>query len=228
MAWHTSNNQNNGFEPTDTSWQVGSFVTAMIWIKLETTALGTIFRKNPGSGAPRFNMDMSVSGPKVQFGSNANGGFANKVHSAVLSVGPWYCLIGRRGNNEQGISINGDIQIGTDAFGTMNDGPVVMGVIASDAGGSAGAIFHGWAAEFAVWDAYLSDDQLAGLSRGASPVTIRRDVLKMYSPMYGTPAPLLDVSGTGRHLNRIGTDAAMIAEPTIHPPVARPYGFSTA
>jgi hypothetical protein len=81
---------------------------------------------------------------------------------------------------------------------------------------------QGRLAEIAVWDAALTDGEVALLARGVSPWRIRPGNLKLYYPLYGSasPEPNLAVGGTTYQLTVTGTPVQ-----ADHAPVASPFAF---
>jgi len=76
--------------------------------------------------------------------------------------------------------------------------------------------FDGRIAEPGIWDVALSDDEIAALARGISPLRIRRSNLLAYWPLLGIDSPETDLSGHGRNLTMTGTPAR-----ADHAPITR-------
>jgi len=79
--------------------------------------------------------------------------------------------------------------------------------------------FKGRIAEAAVWDAALTDVEVAALAAGVSPLRVRSGNLKGYWAVFGV-SPETDFSGRGNNLTVTGTTIA------DHAPVAPQFGFS--
>lgn len=75
--------------------------------------------------------------------------------------------------------------------------------------------FSGRIAEVGVWNAALSDDEVASLAKGYSPALIRPMSLVAYWPLIGHTSPEQDVRG-GTHLTVTGATAAAHC-PIIYP-----------
>lgn len=65
--------------------------------------------------------------------------------------------------------------------------------------------FDGALAEIAIWDAALSDGEMAALAKGVSPRLFRPGNLKGYWPLWGSSSPERDYSGGGSHATLNGS-----------------------
>lgn len=78
--------------------------------------------------------------------------------------------------------------------------------------------FGGDVAEVAIWGVALSDDEVALLAKGVSPLTVRPGDLVFYAPLLGKHSPEIDLIGA-RGLT-VNASAAAAAHPRIfYPPV---------
>ena len=80
-----------------------------------------------------------------------------------------------------------------------------------------GTDFDGDIAEAAIWDTDLTNEEVAALGKGASPLTIRPGNLVAYWPMIRDSGTLNDKLGVN-NLNLIGTTG-----PANHPRIATPF-----
>lgn len=79
-----------------------------------------------------------------------------------------------------------------------------------------GPYFDGYIAEVAIWNASLSDPEVAILALGYSPLLIRPQNLVAYWPLIGRTSPEIDIVG--------GFDLTLFSSPTTiaHPPMFYP------
>jgi len=84
-------------------------------------------------------------------------------------------------------------------------------------GGGPGNYYDGLLAEWAIWNAELTDAEIAILAKGVSPLLVRPQSLAAYWPLASGQSPEIDIVG--------GYDLTLNAAPTIadHAPVA--YSF---
>jgi hypothetical protein len=80
-------------------------------------------------------------------------------------------------------------------------------------------------AEAAIWDVALSDEEIASLAKGVSPLLVRPASLVFYAPIFGTQSPEPEIVGA-RDLTVTGTSKS--AHPRIFRPTAKILAFPSA
>lgn len=83
-------------------------------------------------------------------------------------------------------------------------------------GGTLGSFFDGRLAEVGVWNVALSDEEVASLATGVSPLLVRPHALVSYVPVFGRASPEVDMV---RADTLTVTGTAPVAP---HPPIAFP------
>lgn len=186
---------------------LGTTASFHIWARITTGGVNNELISKWGSGQLGYNF-LIGTGNNLGLTDPNN---VTVVSASALSTGVWYALGGRfTGANKQ-VLING-VQDGSSAFsGSIPNVSSALKIGADDFGSN---FFHGRLAEAAIWDVSLSDAEFLALARGASPLSIRRDHLKLYMPLFGVASPEPDISGAGK----TGTTTAAVAD---HAPVGR-------
>lgn len=145
---------------------------------------------------------------KIYWQSNATGTGGSAVSTAAVPNGSWFHGLGvESATNSRAVYINGGSK-GTDTTNaTQPTGLDRMMVGGADHSGVNGReIFPGTLAEWALWDAALTDAEATMLSLGVSPLFIRPGNLLVYYPLVGRYSPEIDTVG-GFNQTLTGTPA---------------------
>lgn len=156
-------------------------------------------------------------GMQVSSGSNSQA-----VTSAGPSANVWFHAAGWvASSTSRAAYLNGGNK-GTDSTSIANP----TGLNETDVGvywsstGRAGW-FAGAVAEAAIWNAVLSDAEIAALAAGVLPRRVRPQNLLAYWPLGGLLAPEPDLSGNAQNLTVAGATAANHAPVTLLTPKKR-------
>lgn len=90
------------------------------------------------------------------------------------------------------------------------------------------AFFNGRIAEAAIWSVALTDDEVAQLSRGVSPLRIQSQSLVAYWPLYGNGSPEPDYGGGVNNLTLTGSPPQADHSPRTQPPFGHARAWSGA
>lgn len=85
--------------------------------------------------------------------------------------------------------------------------------------------FAGRLAELGIWNVALTDEEIAALAKGSSPLRIRPESLKGYWPFYGVGSPEPDYSSAGQHMTLVNTPAQGDHCPYIRPAFGYDLGW---
>jgi len=77
-------------------------------------------------------------------------------------------------------------------------------------------------AHVAIWNVALTDQEIAALARGTSPLSIRPQNLVFFAPLDGRASPEIDYTRNGNDLTLTGSPAVAATSP----PVAAPWDFA--
>lgn len=186
----------------------------------------TLVQISDSSGAGKFDswyirIDDS-SGKNRPQAIMRNGALNNALCSAEISVNTWHHICGVWAATDSGaIYLDGGNKAtdstnvtGITGLDSTQLGRVDLGTFQDD-------YFDGRMAEAAIWDVALTDEQVAALAAGASPMHVSPSAPVGYWPLYASQTGnAIDYSGNGNDLTEMS--AIGVAD---HAPVAPPWGF---
>lgn len=197
-------------------------MTISFWIYPTTIAHANIFGRYNTSGTEQY---IFCIGDTVLSGSTS-GCFLIGSYSAIsgvyggcgiLTANKWYNFVVRVDNtgaifgspavtfNIFGSGVNCS---GSQAFRERRGASSASAKINCADQTHATVCFEGNMAELGVWNAVLSNGELASLQMGIPPRKVRRTALKAYYPLYGIASPEPDLSGSVNNGVLTGTTSA--------------------
>lgn len=205
--------------PTDIT---GTALTVSVWLNRDTT---------PGAGSfpgiivkggditnqtiRQYTLYLNQNDAKPVFDAGDSGGADTVIAGAAPALNTWEHVAGRKdgtGASALAVFLNGSKTTGSSNRSMQNlSGNLFFGTWA--VGGNA---FDGKLAEVAIWDAALSDDEIASLAKGFSALLVRPQSLQGYWPIIGNASPEPDL--------RNGNNATLTGSPTAfpHPRILKP------
>lgn len=147
--------------------------------------------------------------------ADSGGGFNAAFSTAQMSASTWHHCGGVWASSSPYRAAYLDGVRGTDNSSVVTTPSVDNMAVGRLHDASPNWYFDGRIAECAVWDAELTDAEMAALASRASPLTIRPQSLVAYWPIYGRHSPEIDVIGAFP-LTLNGTPGQ-----SDHPPIIR-------
>lgn len=190
-------------------------LTIACWYNSDTqTANQTLVAVNDASANNQFALKLqgAAVGDPVRATTTVAGNSSNADTSVGYTAGAWQhgCAVYASATSRAAY-LNGGSK-GTNAVSR-----IPTGITEIDIGQSGSTIFFsGLLAEVGIWDIDLTDDEVASLAKGFSPLFIRPANLIFYAPIIGKSSPELDLVG-GLSLTLSGTAKAE------HPLVINPH-----
>lgn len=167
--------------------------------------------------------EIEITENNGNFGANLRaaysaGGVSKTINNPTLSSGAWHhlAITWDRGADQFKFYEDG-VQVGTTQTGLGT--PTGTGVTAFYIGNNPfNESFGGSMAEVAAWTVALSASDVASLYSGISPSLVRRDKLKIYTPLRGDSSPEPDLA--------TGSGWTLVNSPTktTHPRMLAPAG----
>lgn len=192
----------------------GSFGAAAVpktiaaWVRLPTiAALHTVVDlHNSGAALDRNSFKLEISASGLIRAVAADGSAATPASSATTMVAnTWHhaCAVFTSATSRAAYLDGGNKGTNTTSRTPSSINQITLGC---ENGSSKGNPFGGWLYGVSIWDAALTDADVASLAGGASPLQIRPDVLTHHFPMLGVvaanlgnvvaPGGLLTVTGS--------------------------------
>jgi Concanavalin A-like lectin/glucanases superfamily len=140
-------------------------------------------------------------------------GVSDAVTSTTISADTWFHMMATIDTSMRKVYLNGG-GTGTSTGSSSPSGiaNLVLGADRVFFGFGDPAYFNGWKknlAEAAIWDIVLSDEEVAILASGISPLLVRPDHLVSYWPLIGCQDPEIDAFGAASlSVNGSGMGAA--------------------
>lgn len=196
-------------------------MTIACWARTASTATNQVIAavgRRSTSSAARYQLYFRSTGHIAAFCQNSGGTSTSTIEDSAGSTyaaNTWYhcCAvfgsttsraIYRDGGNSS--TSTSSVTVGTvdtTTIGARYDGSVF------------GLYLNGQVAEFAVWSAALTTEEIASLAKGVSPLSIRPDSLATYTPLFGNNSPEEDWFGSTGYTVSSATKVA-------HPPISYP------
>lgn len=181
-------------------------------------ANGTIASAN-GAGGDRHELRCSTAA-KVEAVSRMAGpttGSATISTTAVINTWSHACGVFASATSRSAY-LNGAGKV-TNA---TNITPVAMSAFTI---GATPSVFVGLIADVALWNVALTDAEILALSKGVSPMRVRRESLVSYIPLYGAESPEPDLVAARTY--SIGTTTKGTHSAPVAPSMRRMWNFST-
>lgn len=174
-----------------------------------------------GTANHRFSLDAngSAAGDPIRAGANTAAGLAVASTSTGYAINTWQHACGVwASTTDRKAYLNG----GGEGTNTTSRVPAGMNstYIGARHNAAVDTFIVGFIAEAAIWNAALNTSEIAALARGVSPLRIRPDNLKFYSPLFGVGSPEPDYIG-GFHLTLNNAPTQ-----TDHAPVMPPFAYA--
>lgn len=151
----------------------------------------------------------------------------NAVTSTSVTLNAWNHACGVwAATNDRRAFLNGGGK-GTDTS-SVTDATWTGTEIGRLGGSGAAAYMDGRIAEVSVWNADLSDAEVAALGAGASPLQIRRGSLVAYWPLFGLASPEPEYVGSGKGMTVTGATLADHAPVRSSFAIPGPWGWPGA
>lgn len=188
-------------------------ITLSAWVYLDSASAASAAGSVGSAGNTRCHFGISSGGVPVATSATTSGTSGNAIGPSGLSTATWYCLTATfASTTERKIYVDGVPQATNTTsinVGTLDRTTIGMRVAAS----AAGLFWPGRIAEFAVWNATLTDAEIASLAAGAKPIRVRPASLRVYVPLPGEVSPEINFIGTAATLTNAPT---AIAHPRVY------------
>lgn len=160
-------------------------ITLSLWVRLEsTTAEMKPLAKWADSGS-QFSYLMAVQTDGTARFATFTGGTDIVDGTMNLDDGQWHHVAGTYDGSNIRIYMDGGEEGSTVATGSIASTTAPFRLGAGSGGSGTEGPFDGEIGHGAIWDAALTDQEVASLAAGVSPLRIRRDNLIFYAPVNG-------------------------------------------
>lgn len=195
----------------------GTELTISAWLKVTASAVSRFIcsKETESSANGQYALYVGATTEKLQFRISDNVPNADAVASAnIVPAGVWCHVCGRKTSGLLGVFINGilDAQVASAKSIANSANSFILGNRQAN-----NTPYLGLMAEVAVWNAALSDAEVAALAKGMSPYHFRRNNLRHYSSLLGVATPEADQSGYVANLALTGS----VPAGADHAPVGR-------
>jgi hypothetical protein len=153
------------------------------WARADSGSTQAIMSLSTNGGTARYTLAAagSVGGDPLQAGTTNSGGTgANAVTSSGFSSAWFHGAAVFASTTSRAAYINGGSK-GTDATNITGGADRIL--IGARISTTVGAFLLGECAEVGVWNIALSDDDVASLATGMSPLLVRPEGLVFYAPL---------------------------------------------
>ncbi len=183
-------------------------ITIAAWIYADSTASAMAVGSVTSGSLTRCQLGLGTGGLPNATTVNTGGTSASAQGASGISAGTWYHLVGTfTSSTDRKVFLDGVQQAANTTsitLGTVNRTTIGMRV----ASNAVGLFWDGRIAEFAVWNATLSDAEIASLAAGAKPIRVRPASLRVYVPLAGEASPEINFIGTAATLTNAPTSVA--------------------
>lgn len=191
-------------------------LTLSIWVNMATYAqfAGTLCRVASNSW---FNIGSTVVFPGTTAAYQHDGTSAGLVKTSAIPASTWVHLCGVfPDNGSRSVFLNGAAKVTDTTTCVATTLERTMVGTAYAVGAIYAPNFGGDIAEFAIYNAALTDAEVALLAAGNPASVVRAANLAAYYPLLGTTSPEPDMQG--------GTGLTLVGAPTAapHPPILSP------
>ncbi|MHC4610868.1 MAG: LamG-like jellyroll fold domain-containing protein [Planctomycetota bacterium] len=164
---------------------VGPPLTISAWFNKDggstVELIGGEYAKGAGGNRHRYAVGTNVA-DRFTFQTVGFVGTFTAITTNTITPGTWHHGLGRTsGVAYREAVLDGDI--GNKGANTGNQTAAVDSIIIGARGETASQDWIGRVQEFAMWNAYLNDDEAIALSKGFSPKLVRHQDLVFYAPM---------------------------------------------
>jgi hypothetical protein len=198
------------------------------WFTIDSAERDFMTKGWVGNANRRWAVGRSTAGVPL-FSARLNSGYTQCFGSTTMSSGVLYHIHGQKTSGQMEVYLNGSVN-GTNVNGNgVADGPAPFGIGNGDDNSH---YMYGDVGECYMYSTNLTAGEILSLSRGASPLTVRRGNLAGYWPLYPnqpydwTSGPWFpDHSSSGIELRYQFSGSPGFS--TIHPPVQPPSTVGT-
>lgn len=195
----------------------GTALTVSAWVNPDTAnSLDFVVSKGVDTTNVQYNLYGNSGTLATELGDAT--GHDDASFAAAYVTGSWQHLAVRKnGTGAVAIALfrNGSLLVsGVSNRSIQNTANALF--IGQRSDNNAITAMDGLVAEVAIYNAALSDPQIASLAAGANPTTVQAANLKGYWPLYGDVSPEPDYSGSGNVATIVGT----VPKGATHPAVA--------
>lgn len=223
--------QNNSLHASVTAGFVGYPLTTAIWCRitgsLDSNQVLFSYWDNGAFNGNYLEFQGATAGDPVVIGMYNDFFTAGSATSTSgVSVNTWHHVCGvNSASNSHKIFLDG----GSSATSTFNHTGIANcdELEFADHDQFTGNNLDGMLAHAAIWSAALSDAEVLGLSRRASPLLVRPGSLASYWPIWGRHDPEIDLIG-GNHLTKVNIPAVATSAPRVYMPSRTIVGVPAA
>lgn len=197
----------------------GTALSVHCWVKLDafTTGGGWALCKVGNSFNPvQYGLLVGATGLVTFIVGNGSTSHDDCASGAVMSTGIWTPIGGVKNGTGAGASSVFRSNVKSSITSNLSIGNTVQPLTFGRYSDAFANMMNGKLAEVAIWNVALTDNEMAALSIGVSPLMIRRNALKGFWPLYGTGSGEADLSG---NVNTAGIGGSVPA--ADHAPVGR-------
>lgn len=196
--------------------------TVCVWGRTHapTDDFQTMFGVGQTGVDENFRSRLRMTGTKIECECDGAAGAGSADTTVVPSGNTWFhlcCVFAT--TTSRAAYLDG----GNKATNTSSSSPAGLDTtwLAQLDDGSPNDRFDGDLAQYCIWDAALTDSEIATLGAGFSCLRVRRSNLIFYAPINGGQSPEPDIIG-GLDLTLQGGTPAKSAEPPIHGAIVAP------
>ena len=184
-------------------------LTLAAWVS-PTTVTGNYALVSIGhnaAGDQRFVLGLLSSNIICQAVLNGSGGLATSA--ATVLTNTWQHAAAVFASSTSRAAYRNGTAKGTNATNITPGTPTITTVGAQFVGSATASFFYsGLIAEAGIWNAALSDQEIAALALGVPPFRVRPAALVGYWPLWGFGSPEPDLSGSANNLTLTATPPA--------------------
>jgi hypothetical protein len=206
----TFNGTNDALRATSTPVTAAP-LTIACWFNQTTSAAQLLMSVGVNGGIDRFQMFTNGPGSQaVAATANQSGTTGQSVVAGAPTSGQWHHAASVFASTTSRTAYwNGTA--GTPNTTSITPAGIDSIVIGSRYNTTLGAYFGGSIAEVAIWNAALSDEEIASMSKGFHPALIRPASLQFYAPLIRA---VQDLRG-GLSIGELGTGTTASTHPRI-------------
>ena len=186
MAREFDLNASNYLSVADAPITAAPFTMACWFLSDSATQFQSLIAIGDSAGSDRFVLAAAgnTGGDPVQLGVVAGAGSTNTNTTTGYSTGVWHhACASIASSTSRSVYIDGGSKVTTTASRVPSVNATHVGVRVS--AGTPGLPHDGRIAHVAIWDVALTDDEVASLAKGISPLLVRPASLIRYWPLRG-------------------------------------------
>jgi len=186
----------------------GTALTVSAWFKSDTVGDDCLVAKGSGSTGTQYQLRLDATGDRINFIIGDATGIEEVFGTTDIGAEHRHACGVKNGTGADALKVylSGVEEGSVTSNKTIQNTAHPLTINRSS--NTAGQAYDGRIGEVGIWDIALSAPEVMALSRGMSPLLIRRTNLKAYYPLYGTGSSEPDYSGNGAHLTINGTVGA--------------------